>query len=108
MFKSTLSTLRNIGNIEGISYLILLGIAMPLKYLAGMPMAVRVVGSIHGFLFVAFCWALIRVWIDRRWSFGKVTMAFIASLLPFGTFILDRKIREEESLEASIEVRSEK
>jgi integral membrane protein len=97
MFKSALSTLRVIGNIEGISYLILLGIAMPLKYLAGMPMAVRIIGSMHGILFVAFCWALIRVWIDRRWSFGRVTMAFISSLLPFGTFVLDRKIREEES-----------
>ena len=110
MFKSTLHTLRVIGNIEGISYLILLGIAMPLKYLAGMPMAVRIAGSIHGFLFVAFCWALIRVWIDRRWSFGKVTMAFIASLLPFGTFVLDRKIREEAIHEGTtiVEVSSEK
>lgn len=110
MFRSSLSTLRVIGNIEGISYLVLLGIAMPLKYMAGMPMAVRVAGSIHGILFVAFCWALIRVWIDRRWSFGKVTMAFIASLLPFGTFILDRKIREEIFNDGSpiLEVRSKK
>jgi integral membrane protein len=106
MFKTTLSALRVIGNIEGISYLVLLGIAMPLKYLAGMPMAVRVTGTIHGILFVAFCWALVRVWIDRRWSFGKVTMAFVSSLLPFGTFVLDRKIREEES--QIVDLRSEK
>ena len=73
-------------------------------------MAVRVAGSIHGVLFVAFCWALLRVWIDRRWSFGKVTMAFVASLLPFGTFVLDRKIREEAISEGTtiLEVRSEK
>lgn len=96
MFKTPLSALRFIGNIEGISYLLLLGIAMPLKYLAGMPMAVKIAGSVHGILFVAFCWALIRVWADRRWSFGKVAMAFISSLIPFGTFVLDRKIREEE------------
>jgi integral membrane protein len=96
MFKTTLSTLRNIGNIEGISYLLLLGIAMPLKYIADMPMAVRIMGSIHGILFVAFCWALLRVWIDRKWSFGKTAIAFLSSLLPFGTFWLDRKIREEE------------
>ena len=97
MFKTTLSALRQIGNIEGISYLLLLGIAMPLKYLANMPMAVRIMGSIHGFLFVAFCWALFRVWIDRKWSIGKTAIAFLSSLLPFGTFWLDKKIRQEEN-----------
>jgi len=96
MLKSTLSALRTIGNIEGISYLVLLGVAMPLKYLADMPMAVRIVGSIHGFLFVAFCWALLRVWAEHKWSIGKVVIAFLSSLVPFGTFWLDRKIRDEE------------
>lgn|GEM_PF-72950 len=101
MFKSPLSTLRFIGNIEGISYLLLLGLAMPLKYMAGMPMAVKIMGSIHGALFVAFMYALFRVWIAEKWNLGKVTMAFLLSLVPFGTFYLDRKIREEEVIKMS-------
>jgi integral membrane protein len=102
MFKTNLSFLRVIGNIEGISYLLLLGLAMPLKYMAGMPMAVKVMGSIHGALFVAFIYALFRVWVSEKWSIGKVAMAFIASLIPFGTFYLDKKIREEELTKTSL------
>ena len=96
MMKTPLSRLRIIGNIEGISYLLLLGVAMPLKYLANLPEAVKVSGWIHGALFVAFCYALLEVWNNRKWSFGKVVLAFLLSLIPFGTFFLDRQIRQEE------------
>lgn len=96
--KTALSRLRVIGNIEGISYLLLLGVAMPLKYLAEMPMAVKIAGSIHGFLFVAFMVALANVWKSEKWSFKKLSLAFIASLVPFGTFYLDKQIRQEEAL----------
>jgi len=88
--------LRKIGNMEGISYLALLGIAMPLKYMADMPKAVTVVGSIHGLLFVLFCGALFLAWRKRRWDYDKVALAFLASIIPFGTFWLDRKLRKEE------------
>ena len=96
--KTPLSRLRVIGNLEGISYLLLLGIAMPLKYLAGMPMAVKIGGSIHGFLFVSFMVALANVWKTEKWSFKKLANAFILSFVPFGTFYLDKQIRQEESL----------
>lgn len=89
--------LRNIGNIEGISYLALLGIAMPLKYIAGMPKAVSIVGSIHGFLFVLFIIALMIVWRKKNWPYDKVAFAFLASIIPFGTFYLDRKLKKEET-----------
>lgn len=88
--------LRKIGNLEGISYLALLGVAMPLKYLAGMPKAVTIVGSVHGFLFVLFCAALFLAWRKRGWDYDKVALAFLASIIPFGTFWLDRKLRQEE------------
>lgn len=94
--NTPLSRLRTIGNIEGISYLLLLGIAMPLKYLAGLPEAVKISGWIHGVLFVGFGFALLEVWIVRKWVFRKVVMAFMASLVPFGTFFLDTRIRKEE------------
>ena len=90
-----MNTFRHIGVAEGISYLILLLIAMPLKYLANKPDMVKYFGWAHGVLFVAFGIYLIKVWVQYKWSFGKTTVAFIASLLPFGTFVLDRKLKKE-------------
>jgi integral membrane protein len=95
--NTPLSRLRLIGFIEGVSYLVLLGIAMPLKYFADYPLAVKYTGWVHGVLFVAFGVALLNVWISRKWPFLKVVKAFIASLLPFGTFILDKSLKAEEA-----------
>lgn len=92
---SAIKTLRKVGNIEGISYLLLLGVAMPLKYYANLPIAVKIVGSIHGFLFVWFMFALTRVWMKVNWPYDKIAMAFILSIIPFGTFYLDYKIKKE-------------
>ncbi|RRB07369.1 DUF3817 domain-containing protein [Larkinella rosea] len=93
--KTPLSRFRLIGILEGISYLVLLGIAMPLKYLAGWPYAVKGVGWAHGVLFIAYLIALIAVTIDRRWSIIRVIVAFIASLVPFGTFWLESRLKKE-------------
>lgn len=85
-----------VGIAEGISFLVLLFIAMPLKYAAGFPLAVTVVGSIHGFLFIAYVIAMIRALTQYKWGAKKISGVFVAALLPFGTFVLDRKLREEE------------
>ncbi|MFC5408100.1 DUF3817 domain-containing protein [Larkinella bovis] len=98
--KTSLGRFRLVGLLEGISYLVLLGIAMPLKYLANLPMAVKMVGWAHGMLFLAYILALIAVTFDRRWSFSRVVVAFIASLLPFGTFWLDGRLKKEEEATA--------
>ncbi|WP_460638958.1 DUF3817 domain-containing protein [Larkinella harenae] len=95
-FKTPLDRFRLIGILEGISYLVLLGIAMPLKYMAGWPLAVKYVGWAHGVLFIAYILALISVTFDRRWSIGRVVVAFIASLVPFGTFWLEARLKKEE------------
>lgn len=81
--------------IEGASFVLLLGVAMPLKYVAGYPMAVTVVGMAHGVLFLAFCYALMRVWHDASWRLSRVAIVFVAALLPFGPFLIDRRLREE-------------
>lgn len=94
--NNLLKQFRIIAIIEGISFLVLLFIAMPLKYLAGMPLAVKYVGWIHGILFIAFCIFLLLVKIKYNWTIIKVLLAFIASLLPFGTFVLDAKILKKE------------
>ena len=94
--NTPIGRLRIIGLIEGISYLVLLCIAMPLKYFADMPAMVKYVGWAHGVLFVLYLLALLHVWIVMRWSFLKVVIAFIASLVPFGTFVLDKQWKKEE------------
>ena len=95
-FKSALSRFRAVALTEGISFLVLLLIAMPLKYLAGFPDAVKVVGWAHGVLFIAYLITLAHVTIIESWSFLRVVLAFIASLIPFGTFILDKQLNKEE------------
>ena len=87
--------LRRIGLIEGISFLVLLGVAMPLKYLAGLPLFVRVTGSVHGLLFLWFVSALFRAADERRWSRRRSLAAFAWSLVPFGMLVLERTIGRE-------------
>ncbi len=85
--------LRRVALAEAVSYLLLLGVAMPLKYLAGMPRAVTVVGLVHGVLFVAFAWALFAVWRQGRWPLQRLLAVFVASLLPVVPFVMDRRMR---------------
>ena len=101
MIGSTLGRLRLVGLLEGVSFLLLLGIAMPLKYLAGMPLAVRVLGIVHGVLFVAFVLLVFEAMGSLRWSLKQVGLALLASLLPFGTLLLDRRLRQEQIESAS-------
>lgn len=91
LLQTTLGRLRIVAFLEGISFLVLLGIAMPLKYLASNPEPVRIVGMIHGILFIAYVIFLVLTHVEHRWSFGKSTLAFIASFVPFGTFYADKK-----------------
>ncbi len=105
MFRSSLGRLRAIGLLEGLSFIVLLGIAMPLKYLAGMPEMVRVVGMAHGVLFMLFGLAVVQVAVERRWPLTRVVMALAASVLPFGPFIFDARILRRE-LEAEAQTRS--
>lgn len=94
-FKSTMGRFRLAAVIEGISYLILLLVAMPLKYLAHYNHAVLYTGWVHGILFIIFLILLLTVWIKYKWSFGKVLFAFLMSIIPFGTFMLDKKLKKE-------------
>jgi integral membrane protein len=91
----SLQRLRVIGWLEGTSYVLLLGVAMPLKYLAGQPAMVRVVGWAHGLLFVLFIAAVFDAARRHGWSAGRVMGALIASVLPFGPFVLDRRLRAD-------------
>ncbi|HKQ35931.1 MAG TPA: DUF3817 domain-containing protein [Nitrospiraceae bacterium] len=81
---------------EGVSFLILLFVAMPMKYFMGMPEVVRVVGSIHGVLFLLYISLLATLHVKQRWSVMFSLYALIASVIPFGTFVLDKHLREKE------------
>ena len=92
MLKTNLGRLRLLGLLEGISYLLLLGICMPLKYLADIPEAVYFMGMAHGALFIGYCLWIALVWQEYKQSFSWAVLAFVASLLPFGTFVADKKL----------------
>ena len=94
--STVLGRLRLVGFLEGLSFLLLLGVAMPLKYLAGEPSAVRVVGMAHGVLFLAYLAAILQAQVEYGWSWRKSALLVIASLLPFGPFVADRKLLREE------------
>ena len=90
-----LRQLRVVAFAEGVSFLILLFVAMPLKYLAGLPQAVRIVGMVHGILFIAFVLMLLRASIARSWPFHRSLVAFGSAIVPFGTFAFDGSLRRE-------------
>lgn len=95
---STLRRFRIISITEGISMIVLLFIAMPLKYGFDMPLMVKYVGWIHGILFMLYVLILIPTSRTLKWPFVKSLMGLAASVLPFGPFIFDRKLKNEEKL----------
>jgi integral membrane protein len=95
--KNPIGQLRWMATVEGFSFLALLFIAMPLKYVAGIPEVVSVIGWIHGVLFVYFCFLLERAWSFAGWSIRIPIESFISSLIPFGTFWYDKKLKMEEN-----------
>lgn len=90
--KNPVPFLRITALVEAASFLVLVGIAMPLKYFWDMPIAVKVVGWTHGVLFMIFCCAWLRVMLFARWPMARGALIFFAALLPFGPFLLDRRM----------------
>ena len=95
MLQNAYSRFRLVAFLEGCSYL-LLAVTMPLKYKMDMPLPNYIVGMIHGVLFVLYVVLLIQVAARYKWPFTKIVLAFIASLIPFGTFYAAKKIYPEE------------
>lgn len=94
---NSLKIFRTISLAEGISLLTLLFIAMPMKYFMEIPEAVKLVGWIHGVLFILYVVMLFVAWINYRWKFLFAAGAFIASLIPFGTFVLEKQFRKNDA-----------
>lgn len=94
---------RLVAILEGISYLFLLFIAMPLKYFYDSPASVTYTGWIHGLLFMLYILTLIAAKSDCGWRFKRTFWLFLASLIPFATFIVDRNLHREEKLKLQAE-----
>lgn len=98
--QSPVGRVRFIGLIEGISFLLLMGVAMPLKYLAGQPLAVKYLGWAHGLLFILLCLAIFQAWIGGALTFRRSLATFIAALVPFGPFLIDSRLALDEAQRA--------
>ena len=92
MLSTNIGRLRILGYLEGLSYLVLLGICMPLKYWAEIPGPTYYAGMAHGMLFIAYCMWIVIAAFEHKWRLSKIALAFIASLLPFGPFVADAKL----------------
>lgn len=101
MFKNALGTFRFMGLLEGGSLLILLFVAMPLKYFVGFPEAVSVIGPIHGALFSVYILVTIYMTFIFRWPFRFSIGAVASAFLPFGNFILDKRLENWQQLKTS-------
>ncbi|TAE69664.1 MAG: DUF3817 domain-containing protein [Bacteroidetes bacterium] len=89
---SSLSILKIVAKMEGWSYLLLLGLAMPLKYFANLPQFVQVIGMIHGLLFVSYLMLVVNAHVLYDWQWKKTFWVAIASLFPFAPFYVDKKM----------------
>lgn len=97
MFKSALGRFRFMGILEGSSLVILLFIAMPLKYWFDMPAAVTVIGTIHGYIFLAYLIAIVYAMIAIKWPFRFTVGAVLSAFIPFGNFVLDSRLKNLET-----------
>ncbi len=81
--------------------MLLLGVAMPLKYMMDMPSAVLWVGLTHGLLWILYIGALMVMYLAHSWPVMRLLGGIVSSVLPFGPFVFDRRLREAEPGEAA-------
>lgn len=82
---------RIIGFLEGISYVLLMGVGVPLKYFSNDPSWIKALGMPHGLLFVGYVILAFLIKDDQKWGFKTFGLVCFASVIPFGTFYVDRK-----------------
>jgi integral membrane protein len=90
-------TLEMVALLEGVSLLVLLGVAMPLKYFAGIPLATRVVGLLHGLAFLSYAVVLLDAWASRQRSGRTIALGLLAGFLPAGTFVFVRRLQRQDA-----------
>ena len=96
--QKLLHRFRMIGIAEGISFLILLLIAMPLKYFLKIPEAVKIAGWMHGALFIGYMYFAVEVMVALKKNIGWCLKTFIAAFIPLGTFVTDKELKKQEKM----------
>lgn len=107
MLATTLGRVRAVGMAEGVSFLLLVGVGMPLKYAAGLPMAVKIAGWIHGALFMALFFLVAHAKATEDWPWGRAFLVMGAALVPFGPFLIDKRLRESAEVSPRLNVNPE-
>jgi len=93
LLNSSIGRLRIVAFFEGISFLLILFVTMPMKYMFDMPLGNKIIGTLHGALFIIYILMAFNVHFEYKWKFTKTTwMVLLASIVPFGTFWVDKKI----------------
>jgi integral membrane protein len=100
--QSKLNRFRILAFFEGVSFLLILFVTMPLKYFYQNPQPNKIVGMVHGLLFVLYILELIQVKIEFKWKTKKTILAAIASVVPFGTFIAEKYLFSKTDSDESI------
>lgn len=90
-----LKIFQKVALLEAISTELLFFVAMPLKYFVDMPTAVRIAGTVHGVLVIAFVILLIMCWQEFKWTFGRVVKYFVLSLIPIVSFWVEVDLKKE-------------
>ncbi|MCI5054926.1 MAG: DUF3817 domain-containing protein [Flavobacteriales bacterium] len=94
--KTQIGRLRVLAHLEGISFLLILFVTMPLKYFMQNGQPNKIVGMVHGLLFILYVLAVIQVKIEKDWKFKKTFIALLVAIIPFGTFWADKRIYRNE------------
>lgn len=101
LLSTAVGRLRVVSAVEGLSYALLVFVAMPLKYGLGRPEMVKAMGMAHGVLFVAFSAALVLAWLDRGWRVDRPAGLMAMSLVPLGAIWIERQLQADGAESAS-------
>lgn len=92
LVNTPIGRFRIIAFLEGLSFILILFVTMPLKYLFDMPKPNLIVGMVHGILFMVYLYATFRLKFSMDWNIRLTAKALLASIIPFGTFYMDWKV----------------
>lgn len=98
--QSKIGRLRLVAFVEGVSFLLIIFVTMPLKYFAEWKLGNKIMGYLHGVLFIVYILQVVLIGITERWPIKTIFWALVASVVPFGTFYLDHKVLKPMQEEA--------
>lgn len=95
-YQSPIGKMRVVGFFEGLSFVALMGIGMPMKYMLAEPLVVRITGPLHGVLFLWLCMVIAQAVFEKGWPVKNGAIVFLAALFPFGPFLIDSWLKRQQ------------